>query len=639
MAYTKDYLSTLTLDELKDLYKKDKGKDFSFNQPKKVNSPTEKKSGGWSIQFGKEPPKDTKPQEKTGWLDDFLSKGQKKVSDETVKKQQDFSRKALTSATLNLMNLNKNVREENKRYERENPNAAKWADRAGTVASLLVPGGVAKVGGSVIAKAGIKQAAKQGVKSLVKEGAKQGAMYGVGSEVGDMATKDDFSNAGGKVIKGVAMGSGLGALGGAGSKIVSSGVSKALRNSTTRQVLNKLGLNKVANKLRSGIEGQQKREAYQSFERKLGKDAMKTVEGSKSGQTLLDTKNEHLRGLADSLVQKDTKSRQIIADRLDQLRKSQKGEIEGLLDKHLGKHSHEGLVSRQAEQADRAYQKAYQQRNVKVGDYTQGSSQFNKELKNVIAQANKTKKLSGDSVEALDLVKRNLRDTQYSTTAKPHSKIEAGKVADELTKSLTSHSKDYAKAVGHASKEIKLKNAHELGEKFLKSTPEELTKGLKGAQNKYAASQGAKKALKEQVLNKNVESNIAKQVLDDDSIKKLTSIIGEKRAQELANKANAHATKFENFSSLRGGSKTSEHESNKGIFFQGYKAAKRPVAFALKTADKLFGKALNPTLKASTQTKYLMHPEKLKKAMSKFEHGKHGLKAHNFGMMAYHPGE
>jgi hypothetical protein len=546
-----------------------------------------------------------------------------------------FGAKALTSAAMDLPNASKKVRQYNQEYEIKHPKASRAADIVGTIGSLAAPGGLLKAGSKMLIKAGLKKASQGAAKGLIKQAAKEGAIYGAGKEVGTSLKNEERENLGSKALQGASKGAALGAAAGTVGKIAAPHLSKALKSETVKNISDKLGLNKVVNKVRRGIEGQSKREAYQNFEKKLDKHTLDQVKRSKAGDTLLDTKNEHARGLADSLSHSDTKSRQIISNRLDSLRQGQKKHLEDITDRHLGKRSVEDLQARHSKHAQSNYEKAYREHGVKVGDYAKGSPMFNREVSNIVKNSNKTKNLRPDSVETLDLANRNLRSTQFSQAAKPHQKIEAGKVADELSKSLKAHSSAYAKASKHAKSEIDVRNAHKLGESFQKSTPGELAKNLNTSHKKYAAAQGAKGEIKRQILNKNVDSNIAKSVFDDDAMKKLSSIIGEKRAKSLRDKVSGHATKFENFSSLRSGSKTAEHESNKGIFAQAYKATKRPAQAAVRLIDKVAGKGLHPELKASTQTKYLMHPEKLKQAMKKYKYGKYGMNHSHYGMLAY----
>jgi hypothetical protein len=516
-----------------------------------------------------------------------------------------MARKAATEASMGILNLSKRNRTENELFKKEHPTASKIAGITGSIAPMFsVAGGV----GRLLTNAGTK--------GLIKRAAIEGASYGAADKAGhNIGDRRPINQDIGTSAAGGAIG---GSIGGIGAKALQKILPKILHSKGVRDVAKRVGLGGQANKLSRIANSEGRREGLQNFVNQIDKSSLK----GRSKGTLLDTGSSHNTAFADSLAHGSTKARQIAWNRLGRESQANAGRADRILEKGLGKRSYERSAARSEGLADRAYNKAYETKGIKLPESLENRAIASRAARGV--ESSFGNEVPRGTLKFHDYQKRALDKVAENRSVASHLRMEAGDAAKQLKTHLSEASPHYSQALSQSKKAFKIRDAADVGEKYNKSSVSELSDRFKGASaaEKHAFAQGAKKNIREKIYDSSKGSNVMSKLADTRTGGRLQAVIGNKRVEGMARAAQPYAHRFDALSHIKGGSKTAEHIANKGIFTTIGRGLRSPTRLGFRMADKGMA-AIRNKLPDATGMRYMMNVNRLKKAMGLIKNKKH----------------
>jgi hypothetical protein len=516
-----------------------------------------------------------------------------------------MARKAATEASMGLLNLNKKNRIKNELFKKEHPTASKVAGITGSIAPMFsIAGGV----GRMLTNAGTK--------GLIKRAAIEGASYGaIDKGAHNIGDKRPINQDIGSAAAGGAIG---GSIGGIGAKAAQKIIPKILRSEGVRNVAKRVGLSGQTNKLSRIANSEGRREGFENFVKQIDKSSLK---GRTKG-TLLDTGSSHNTAFADSLAHGSTKARQVAWNRLGREAQANPGRAERILDQGLGKRSFERSAARSEGIADKAYNKAYETKGIKLPESLENRAIASRAAKGV--ESSFGNEVPRGTLKFHDYQKRALDKVAENRSVASHLRMEAGDAAKQLKTHLSEASPHYATALNQSKKAFKIRDAADVGEKYHKSSVGDLSERFKGssAAEKHAFAQGAKKNIREKIYDSSKGSNVMSKLADSRTGGRLQAVVGNRRVERMTKAAQPYAHRFEALSHIKGGSKTAEHIANKGIFTTIGRGLRSPTRLGFRMADKGMA-AIRNKLPDATAMRYMMNVNKLKKAMGLIKNKKH----------------
>jgi hypothetical protein len=510
-----------------------------------------------------------------------------------------------------------------KKFQEENPTAAKAGEILGIGGSFVVPGGAIKAA-SKINKVG-KFFNKGGVISRnAKSGAVYGGLAGLGEmlspqHVGPKDTSDIVSRAAVNAIQGAALGGATGwAFKGLGSLLKSKPAkAREFIVQARRDLLGKLGSRDV----------------------KIAENLAKAPSDNKyvNLNTLIHKGTAKTDSIADALYQMEPGARQILQGAKKNLADKQHFIVKDVLNDLAGgkRQTVEEFVEKTKKVGRRAarplYEKFYQSGDVALPGEITGDQKFKAFGKKAMANYNDLHKgladYSANSPRTLNQIKKSLQSKAESfgragdaEEARLHSIT-----ADPLKKLLLAHSPDYGKALKTAEGYLKVEGAAKAGSKFKDMTAQDIDKII-GSGNKRVAKGFQLGVLENLADNANQKatgsefSNIGKELSNREIQSRLISAFGKSKAGKAATTANDLNKAFNAFSKFTGGSQTSEHLSNQRLATTAVKAmagSYRAIAYLLNKVSNVAKGGLNKK-QAKIHMRAFLNPEVLQAAKLKF---------------------
>jgi hypothetical protein len=504
-----------------------------------------------------------------------------------------------SSGTLGLAKVVPGVKRKLEEFKEDHPKLALATGLAGDVATLAIPA----LGATKIIK-GAGVGAKLARSAIV--GAKLSAAHGAGNAIGE---GKGLVEAGKEGLKEGLKGAVAGGVMHVGGRALQKGAGAALK----KMGEGKAGeLAKAARTLSKRLNAGDRREALEKFAKQVG-----GKENLSGGQSLLTTKNEKVKQVANALHQSDADARQLVTNRLEGMTKNMKKDFGKQIEKSFGSDKvYNRALERNTKAANAAYEKAYA---AKHGLDEKTLSQLGKKELDSLRSKGIAK---AGSTEEMDLLKRNLAEkagiggNSNVHGAKAAESIHYGKehqkVADALHKSDA-----YRKASETAQRNIKQKEAYEAGKKYLSKDSGHFANASKA--EKIGAAKGMKETIMGKAMDSKRGSNIYKTFGEDAHMDRIKHAIGEDRAGKLARELEKKGTAYGNLKELKSGSPTEKNKQDVKFLKGAWMAANKTMKTAIKYGDKMIGKVLSPDdMSSKKKMMYLMHSGKLAKGLSKF---------------------
>ena len=502
------------------------------------------------------------------------------------------------------------LRQRLEEFYKAHPGASTTADVIGDALTYYLPGKMVKYGlkGTKIGKPLTKALNAKGVKGAVSRSTLYGGAHGVTESLtsdrsmGREATRDILGSLFGEAVMGA--------------------------NAKLLKVA--LPLFKKGGKFAAGRE--KVKEMASNLYNKLDKTTKSKLN---NGESLIHNATEQTKAIADKAYKESPKARKIINKQAEEFQNSQAAKIEdALIEANKGKSPdaeklYESMKQKYKGREEKLYNKAFNEdKKITLDDRAKGNAKFKQEHKTTMKNVNEVDAnnplFKEDSIRQIHNTKRSLRDKQKvaKSRGKDYEYAQYQEAIDPLKKALDSTSENYAKGSKIAQRRFQVKEAMKLGKKFHSLNNQEIQDALKNMSpmEKMMFKESALTALagrSEDKATKSITADLSKDFVNPNVKKKLGSTIGEKEAQELADKAEKLNRTKKNFDYITKSGKAVEHEQNINArdALNAFKALKLNPRGVINTANKAkqLYKGVNANREGGTTAKLLLNPHLLEK--------------------------